>query len=205
MRHGDHATVARVTSAASLGILMKLARALLTLGLASLSAGLVCRDATAHAEGPPPVSRGVRIGLEALGGYVGAGLLGGAGFGIGLAVRGDPWVAVFAGSGAGAIGVPTGIYLTGELLGGDGNYWATWGGVLAGSVIPFAVSYACLGHDNRDGIQIALWATLPVAGGVLFYELFQSHHGAHAAPPPVTVGLGPSERGGFVLSLGGSL
>lgn len=152
-----------------------------------------------------PMSREGRVVLESLGGIGGAVVGGLVGTGIGLAVFGDDGefgglaAAIVGGIPGTAIGLPTGIYLTGEAWGGDGNYWATWGGVLAGSVVPFIVSYSMLGDDPSDALMVFLWGTLPLAGGVIGYELSQRD----PAPAPGTTFWVAPTRDGIFAGLGG--
>lgn len=155
----------------------------------------------------PGMPRAARITLETLGGYGGAAVGGLLGYGLALPAVGSGdfagLAAAFVGGIPGAaIGLPTGIYLTGEACGGDGNYWVTWAGVLAGSVVPFLVSYATAGDDGWEGTQIALWATLPVAGGIIGYELSQRERSASSLPA-ARPWLAPLE-GGVALGIGGS-
>lgn len=162
----------------------------------------------AHAAGEPPVSREGRVVLETLGGYIGAGHGALVGYGIGVGIVGDEGdfggarAALVGGIPGMAIGLPTGIYLTGELCGGDGNFWLTGLGVVAGSVLPVILTTALAGDDDAEGLLIALWVTLPIAGGVLFYETFQNEH----APPGPAIGFSVAPlNGGFALGINGHL
>ena len=61
-----------------------------------------------------------------------------------------------------AIGLPTGIYLTGELCGGDGNFWLTGLGVVAGSEgRPESVTPSRAGRASPD-LEVELSAARAV-------------------------------------------
>ena len=157
-----------------------------------LALGLALSPASFAAEPAPdadaPMAREGRVVLETLGGYGGAAVGGLVGYGLGLAIGGDEGdlsglLGAVGGIPGAAIGLPTGIYFIGELCGGDGNYWLTWVGVLAGAVVPLIATYATPGDDG-GAVLTLLWATLPVAGGGLGYELSQSERGE-----PTSAGL----------------
>ena len=160
------------------------------------------------AHGAEPIPQGERVVYESLGGLGGAVVGGLVGYGIGMATIGDGgeygplFALVFAAFPGAILGMPTGVYVTGEACGGDGNYWATLGGALLGAAVPTAVSFA-LGDDDNGlwPLGLALWITMPTAGAVIGYELSQRDSGA----PGQGVGLQFSPLpGGFYAGYGTS-
>lgn len=160
----------------------------------------LCVVATSSSRASEPLPRAERVVYETLGGFGGAVVGGLVGYGLGMATMGDGEYGVifalaFGAFPAAVIGVPTGIYLVGEACGGDGNYWATLGGTLAGAVVPTAFAVLASENDSLWPVHLLLWTTLPLAGGVIGYELSQSEPGS--GTPAARLWVAPTEGGVF--------
>jgi len=86
-----------------------------------------------------------------------------SGEGEGFAILGATVLGIFA--------LPTGMYLTGNWMGGNGGYWSTLGGCVLGggvAVLPIAIA----GHSDTGGQVLVLLAAL--AGGIAGYNLSAS-------------------------------
>lgn len=167
---------------------------------------LSCSVAASSAHAAEPMPRGERIVYETLGGLGGAVVGGLVGYGVGMATMGDGefgpiFALAFAAFPGAILGMPSGVYLTGEACGGDGNYWATLGGTLVGAIVPTAFAFLASDNDDLWPVHLLLWTTLPLAGGVIGYELSQAEPGS--STPAARLWLSPTE-GGFYTGLSGS-
>lgn len=154
------------------------------------------RTAAAASQDDDAMPVGGRVVLEALAGTAAgvAGLVLGTLVVLPFLDGGD-----FAVLGAGLIGgipsslfaVPAGVYLVGEALGADGNYWwallGTGVGAAAGLGLLFLI------EDVNSGILSAMAITVPtVAGAVIFYEVFQNEDSVGDVAEGLWIGVGPT-------------
>lgn len=71
-----------------------------------------------------------------------------------------------------SIGLPAGIYLGGNIMGGNGNFWATLGGCAAGLLIGFIPN--ALNVNKNDAVSIVVFGLCAIGGGVTGYNLTAS-------------------------------
>ena len=123
----------------------------------------------------------------------------------------DPAASV--GMALGAVGALIGcaatINLTGDWLGGQGDFWPTALGTLLGAL--GGVGIAVLAFSSGEVNLVAVFAVLfgPAVGGVIAYEI---SHARNTRAAPATSSSGPrivpvltaSRRGGFIGGLAGS-
>ena len=135
---------------------------------------------------PTPPLRGCRVAAELLVG----GVLGATGFFLGTGIghsagRPDPngssdeanWSYIFAGGAIGAtIGVPIGVWLIGNSKGEQGSFLAS----MAGTAVGAGLGAAALWYGGDDGLAVFAAIALPVAGGILGFNLTR-----HAREPAV--------------------
>ena len=130
-------------------------------------------------EGEKP-SRLARIGVEIAGGYAGMFLGGLTGYGLGCAMDDLCLVGPIFGTIVGVgFGTPLGVWSAGKIMGGDGGFWATMLGTLAGwGLAALILSEVQSSGRSRDGTGegaggevLALLSALPVAGGVFAFEI----------------------------------
>jgi hypothetical protein len=127
----------------------------------------------------PDDQTGARIGVEILGGGLGA--VGGGFTGLMIGASGG----TLAGAGLGmlsgiAVGSWLGTSVGGNAVGGQGNWGASFLGTLGGSVASLMVGAAIGNNPDAGGFLLAMMMALPVGGGILGYEL--SHSMAITAP-----------------------
>ncbi|MBZ4420997.1 GlsB/YeaQ/YmgE family stress response membrane protein [Myxococcus sp. RHST-1-4] len=150
----------------------------------SVSEGaLPSRDA-ARAEDPVP-----RVAVELVGGTAGGLVLGTVGLLAGYLISAPTVgcdecrvVSLVGGATGVLLGIPTGTWVGGRLMGGKGHFFPTvggsavgWGGALLGSLL--------LGSAAEDDTLSLLLLLLPVAGATTGYELSHASE-RHVTPPP---------------------
>ena len=128
-----------------------------------------------------PVQRMALESLGGLGGMIG-GYMGGAITGaiVGGVLSQDSLGILFGaviGGGLGStVGMPLGIWAVGNSVGGNGNFWATFGGSMLGLLAVGAIAGAASNGDPAvyEAVVPAATLTLPIAGGITGYELTDS-------------------------------
>jgi len=134
------------------------------------------RDVSAH--------RVPRIGLEILLGAATGATLGATGFYIGNNGSFDmsePYPAAGTLGVIGALGgLGTGVFLGGELLGGDGSLFFTFLGLFGGTALSIPVGFLVTDPDAnqawRDVVAIGVGIAFPLTGAILGYELTSPNH-----------------------------
>ena len=71
-----------------------------------------------------------------------------------------------------SIGLPTGIYIGGNIMGGNGNFWATLGGCAAGLLIGFAPN--ALNVNKNEAVSVVVFGLCTIGGGIAGYNLSAS-------------------------------
>ncbi len=105
-------------------------------------------------------------------------------------------VAAAAGTTLGAMGMTTGVVLSADAAGGEGNFAYTFIGQLIGSVA--ALPLVVLGmHADAPAVAIVAASALPLAGAILGYEISHANRGAVAYVTP--------QSGGAVGGVAGAL
>jgi hypothetical protein len=142
-----------------------------------------------------PSSLPARIGLEMLGGVAGVGASALLGTGVWLAISGGDCgydnlgceisshiVGLGIFGGVSVFTLPLGVYLVGNAIGGNGNYWATLlfhlvgGGIGWGAAVPLIAA-------TRNWAFVAIPIVTHFAGAVLGYELSSAWAEDSKAPP----------------------
>lgn len=138
------------------------------------------------AESPGSEFSASRAILEVLGGgAVGAGMavvggiFGGLAFSGACAGEGCLGVIVISGIVGATFGVPLGVYGAGRLLDGQGSYWASFLGTVAGASVGTMVALAGQG----EAAQVVGLTFGPLLGAILGYEF--SHASKRSAPEPL--------------------
>lgn len=116
------------------------------------------------------------IGVQALGGV----LLAGVGVAIGYLTTPQSGDASGVGGGLAfalgatitCIGLPTGIYIGGNMTGGNGGLWATLGGCIAGTAIGFLPN--ALNTKKDATISGIIFSICAIGGGIAGYNLSAS-------------------------------
>ncbi len=149
--------------------------------------------------------RWVRVIGESGGGLAGAavfGLVGVlAGAGIGAAAAPDSFApligGVFGGIGGLAIGLPVGVIFTGNLLDGNGKWYAVIAGEALGILAGVGTTAACYGCAGGAAMLIVL----PIAGAVIGYEITSDASAYDAKHPKLTwtPTVTPTRDGGFTM------
>lgn len=71
-----------------------------------------------------------------------------------------------------SIGLPTGIYIGGNIMGGNGNFWATLGGCAAGLLIGFIPN--ALNVNKNEAVSVVVFGLCTIGGGIAGYNLSAS-------------------------------
>jgi hypothetical protein len=135
------------------------------------------------------------------------------GAGLMMVSRGDNWLPVLVAGNAAASML--GVFLSGHILGGNGSWWGTALGGMAGSIVGTGAAWVMLNHYARGPFGISVLsiavATIPfiagpAAGAVLGYHLTESNpiKPARLGSTRVNAAVLPV-NGGAVFSLSGQL
>lgn len=121
----------------------------------------------------------VQVGAGAAGGFVG--VLTGALVGVAACQEekadwGDLICAIWAGGIGYLVGTPLGVWSAGELLGWDGSFWATLGGVFLGLLVASPLS-------NQGDAAVVFFLAGPV-GGTVGYQLSADARGFNVSTLP---------------------
>ena len=108
--------------------------------------------------------------------------LGFAGVGIAVGVAASPHgsdasgvqggLALMLGAAIASFGLPEGIYLGGKWMGGNGNWWATAGGCIAGGLLALVPNIFIKYGDT--GVTAVVFGVGALAGGITAYNLSAS-------------------------------
>ena len=71
-----------------------------------------------------------------------------------------------------SIGLPAGIYIGGNLMGGNGSFWATLGGCAAGLLIGFIPN--ALNVNKNEVVSVVVFGLCAIGGGITGYNLTAS-------------------------------